>query len=449
VIGHGHAIEMIGGYALVADGGYGLRVMDLNDPETPAIAATLDIPGWTFDVECIGGLALVLAKEYSQDVEKAIWLHVVDIGDPLNLRPIGAHCLGQSDLYIDRHALAAAEGLLYVLIQGEGVEVYDISQPSGPALVRSLYSSWDVSGLAAGADALTVLNGSQLYLVDVADPAALRTVGNAPVPMWPQQVAQGGAYVYVTGWTSTYEGFPLIPGVSGWLRTAYLGQGNPRPLGMVSFRAHARGVQGVAVADGVVCVTVNDWWQFSLAAYAVGEDGILLERGACELDHAAYYVAVEGARAVVVGDEALTVVDLAGGGPPLPRGTNENLNAPQGVALHKNHAYVADGAGGLCVVSIADLDAPRIVGRCVVGGDAGSVALLGHHAYVGVRGLGVVAVDVADPAEPHVVSLQATPGNANCVTVCGDHVVVGDGPAGLTLYEPVWRAHLPCALSGN
>lgn len=449
--GYREMLHAIDGYVLVADGFDGLRVMDVRDPSAPVAVAGLDLPGWTYDVTAIGGLGFCLSTEYSTSAGRANWLYAVDLSNPLDPRPVGAHCLAiTTGGSIDRHALAVQGSVLYVLVQGRGVELYSLTQPSGPTIVSSLLSSWDISGLSAGPTTLTALNGSQVYAIDASLPATPTVTGSTGTPMWPQQVAQSDTHAYVTGWSASTSGFMEYPGVSGWVRTIALqGRGAPALVGYEHHNSYATEVQGVHVADGVACVSIASFLDPEFVVYDLGENGIPTERGRCDLDHLGQYCAVDGEHAVVVGEGAMSVIQLIADADPMVIGTTHDLNAPQGVTLRNDKAYVADGAAGLSIIDLSEPSLPRAVGRCDVGDDAGNVALNGPYAYVGVRDTGVAIVDISDPANPQLAATQPTPGNANCLAVFGNHLAVGDGPAGLTLYEPAWRVHLPWTLAGD
>ncbi|WP_215426482.1 Ig-like domain-containing protein [Agarivorans albus] len=93
-------------------------------------------------------------------------------------------------------------------------------------------------------------------------------------------------------------------------------------------------------------------------------------------------------------------------------------------------AFVANGYGGVQVIDLKQLSAPRRVGFIKPDGFARDVKISGDYAFIAASHQGVVIADVADPAMPIVASID-TLGVANRIEVVGDRVFVaemaGDG----------------------
>src|SRR6185295_5353396 len=73
-----------------------------------------------------------------------------------------------------------------------------------------------------------------------------------------------------------------------------------------------------------------------------------------------------------------------------------------GVALNDTGslAYVADGTGGLKILSLANLAAPTQVGALAIGGIARDIALQGNVAYLADQSGRLVTVNVSTPSAP-------------------------------------------------
>ena len=65
-----------------------------------------------------------------------------------------------------------------------------------------------------------------------------------------------------------------------------------------------------------------------------------------------------------------------------------------GVVISGNHAYVADGEGGLQIIDISDSSSPFIVGSVDTPGLAWDVFIFGNYAFVadGEGGLQIIEV---------------------------------------------------------
>lgn len=88
--------------------------------------------------------------------------------------------------------------------------------------------------------------------------------------------------------------------------------------------------------------------------------------------------------------------------------------------------YVADGAGGLKIINVADLHAPEIIGEAEASGVAKDVEVYGSYAFAAVGAAGVDMFDVSDPASPILVANYNTSGYASRVAVSDDLVAVSD-----------------------
>jgi hypothetical protein len=84
-------IDISGQYAYIAASGYGLQVIDITDPEHPAEAARLDIPGRVNRVAISGNFAYLLETDYLEDTDSGnvrtidsfySAVRIVDISDP-------------------------------------------------------------------------------------------------------------------------------------------------------------------------------------------------------------------------------------------------------------------------------------------------------------------------------------------------------------------------------
>jgi hypothetical protein len=105
------------------------------------------------------------------------------------------------------------------------------------------------------------------------------------------------------------------------------------------------------------------------------------------------------------------------------------------VDVSGDYAYVAAGATGLQIVSVADRSAPAIVGSRDTPGNANDVVVEGTLAYVADGAAGLQILDVSDPANPILIGSLDTPGNAQDVVVRGTLAYVADGSSGLQIVD--------------
>jgi hypothetical protein len=189
-----------------------------------------------------------------------------------------------------------------------------------------------------------------------------------------------------------------------------------------------------------------------LRAFAVGRDGALSPIG--EMPTTASRLAVEGAAAyLAAGAEGLVVVSLADPSRPQAVGRMASNGVTSDVALGGGRVYLADGEGGLRVVDATDPSAPAEVAALPLRVDCSqqygapcpspsSVAVSGDLAVVALARCGTAfscrtppslrMVDVSDPAHPQELSSVQVTANPASLALTPERVLVSS--AGLWYY---------------
>jgi hypothetical protein len=93
-------------------------------------------------------------------------------------------------------------------------------------------------------------------------------------------------------------------------------------------------------------------------------------------------------------------------------GTFAGLDNAWGVRVRGTTAFVTDGLAGLAVVDVADPNAPALLGRTAIDGQARGVAVDRDHAYVAAGAAGLVVVDISDLRAPKVTGAARVSGSA-------------------------------------
>ncbi len=81
-------------------------------------------------------------------------------------------------------------------------------------------------------------------------------------------------------------------------------------------------------------------------------------------------------------------------------------NTPEwalGVSILGDHAFIACDGRGLQVISIANLEEPRIVAEERIPGHAYGIAMQDDYAYIAAHGAGLCIIDISDPEQPDFV----------------------------------------------
>jgi len=116
-----------------------------------------------------------------------------------------------------------------------------------------------------------------------------------------------------------------------------------------------------------------------------------------------------------------------------------------GVFIQADHAYIADGEGGLQVVNISDLEKPTIIGSHEPKFEARAVAVykyqkdgnpdIKHFAYLANGGGGVVIYDVSNPQNPEIKGSIPTDYFTQDVVIHNKKLFVTDDGKGLSIYD--------------
>ncbi len=245
-------------------------------------------------------------------------------------------------------ALAAGDGLVAAAI-GSSVHVIDVTRPESPEVVGRYDFGQPALGVVLDGRLAYVANSHDgLRRLDLSDPAAPVLTGTAPTRGQAVGVAGSGRYLFTA---DNSIGFDIVDVAGEPTRAGeYLADGFPRGIAAAGSR--------VFVADqpaGLMVVDASD------PASPRVEGGLSLGR-----------------------DPVLQVFA------PDDRSTGGDLPAV---------VCIVSGRGGLQVVDVSDLSAPRVASVVPVGGPPTGAALWGRRLYVAAGG-GLQAFDLTDPAQP-------------------------------------------------
>jgi parallel beta-helix repeat protein len=271
------------GYAYVADGSYGLKILDLSSPESPELVGAYATSGSAQGVVVEGNYA------YVADAENGLF--IVDVSTPSSPSLVGS--LETSALKVDvvgEYAYVAAytNGFKIASIADPenpvwtgqfitvGLEVYDVtvlgstayvgvdgamarinvSNPSSPQLLSSHVSGYDGVGVVATEDAiLAALNPFGVVAYDT----SLNSLGGFETPGEAEDVAYLDGLIYVADGS---EGLRIL---------------NGSDLGNITAHASYEYIEayGVTVADGYAYVAgLDGGLQIFQSSVDTDEDGM-------------------------------------------------------------------------------------------------------------------------------------------------------------------------------
>ncbi len=367
----GQNVAVAGDRAYVADGIYGLKIVDIADPAAPWPLAALSTSSTVGDV--------AVAERYAYLVGDSSGLHVVDVADAAAPQEVAV----KKDL--TGRAIAVRGSMAY-LIDGNSLRVVNITHPLSPTQASRFVLSETPTDIAVD-DHYAYLPSKGLQVVDVSDPTKPGIAGSAG------------------DWNA--RGVALSPLTTGRATHAYVA-------------AHADGLRVVDVTDPISPTETSHY-----AAAGSPRDAV-----------------VAGNYAYVMEGHSLRVVSIADPRQPVEVGDLRLSSAIQDMTVSGAFAYVAAGTGGLRVLSLADPARPREVGAySPAGTDVRDVAVAGAHAYLsvyaqGTASGGVQVVGIADPANPAPLGFYADPasgGGAGPIAAADNYAYFGASSGALSV----------------
>lgn len=372
------AISVSGTHAYAvqdANGGYlgEVHAIDVSDPTHPTVLATMGIPAWPDAVasrDSDGHCWAFVAD--GRDADRA-GFHVYDFTGFRSPEVIGRYAVHNMCRRLD-----ARGDQVYLTAYAEGLHVIDVSDPRNPALRTIVNTPGQVIDVAvsettSGPRAILADGFSGVHLLDLGQWSPV-IIGSLDLPGYAAAVAFSGDLAYVT------EGPPSFLDV---LNT--IGPGVPRIVGQVEIPGRG---SNVVVSDDRAYITIA---------------------------------------------EGLVAVDVADPASPRVLWKVETPGILGGVAVWRGYAYLA-GTAGLQVVDITDFAAPRIVGIL----DTPGVGLISLAVVDGVLYAadcldGLLVFEISEPTHPRVIGGLSNGHEALDVAVSGGHAFVSVGNRGLEI----------------
>lgn len=145
----------------------GLRVIDISDPQAPRQVGRLEDLGAHFSQLLVEGrLAYVVASQ--------LYLQIVDLSDPIVVRPRGRFYPGGT------FRTLVVQGRFAYLAGLGGLDILDLSNPELPLLVGHLAFASGANTVAVDGDRafVTESNSATLQALDISDPRSPRRIGS-------------------------------------------------------------------------------------------------------------------------------------------------------------------------------------------------------------------------------------------------------------------------------
>lgn len=396
-------VAISGHFAFVADGLAGLRVLDLSEPARPVSRAWIGAGEKPCAVAVSGSLACVAFRGSSNgrgDVGGG--LSLIDVKDPAHPLLLGRHdtdATPEDVVVLGDHAYLVGE---------QGLEVINVSDPTGPRRVATMDSAVG-HGLAAVANHLYVASGV-VQVIDVSNPA------NPVRVRWFEPV--GGATSIAAS-----DRYACVGGPEGLEVLDASDPGNPRRVGGRRGFHH----RVLSLSSHLACVSSDDGIEW----VDISNPATPRRVGWAASPGYAVSVATSGNQVVAATtDRGLAVIDIARTANPQRVAGNPAILSATDLEVSGAYAYLASYDDGLQVINIADVREPKLAGRLDTTGVTWGLTVAGTYAYLADGPSGLTVVDVSDPAAPRLVG-QAATGGALDVVVTASRAFVACGDKGL------------------
>ncbi len=425
-----------GAVLYLAAGDLGLLLLDVSQPSSPHEIGRIDTPGSASHLWMEEDLAFV-----------ADWdggLQVIDLSDPSAPRAVGALELPgpAKRVTVQGNHAYVVEGNPPDVLGNPGVRVIDVSDPSSPVDVAFVFlGSEQVEAVVTG-DYLVVAGlFGPVTSLDISQPESPRQVRQIRIPGNTKQgvLADGKWYLaQARGIRIVNLSDPAYPGDAGHRTLTGLAGGLAVGEGDASDSVYAyiaesdfadeewRGMRVVDVSDPELPIEVarpkTSW---------VG-DGI-------ESWFEIIGITLSGRFAYNVSGD-LHVFDVSEPREPVLVSHLEDVGR-HALAVADGMAYVTQPSGcsfhgGIQFVDVSDAAKPQLEGlACLQYGIVRDVAVKGLFAYVAADGAGLRAVTIHDPVRPYDLGGGDTPGSALWLSIDGQYAYVADGQAGLEVVD--------------
>ncbi|MCF7810989.1 choice-of-anchor D domain-containing protein, partial [bacterium] len=227
--GAAEGVCVVGDYAFVAAGATGLAIIDISDPENPALTGTYDTPQEAWDVFVLDNHAYVadrsgeliivdvtdpenpdeigaidtpgecrevfVVDNYAYIADYDGGLRIIDVSDPENPDEVGVY--DDDSMYED---VIVINNIAYVAARNSGLVIFDVSNPENPEVIGQ-YESQGANGLAIdGNHAFIASLANALVVVDISDLENIEEAWQFGFNDYAEAVAVNNNYAFVANW---------------------------------------------------------------------------------------------------------------------------------------------------------------------------------------------------------------------------------------------------------
>lgn len=364
-----------------------LRFIDTHNPDSLKVLPDLIIGGWGINAYVHDTLLLVGVAEYDGNQS----LKIFSVANPASPIELGRMGVGFTRSY-EINSITTEGQYAFAAIEGHGIQAIDISDPTRPQIVDSLYKNALTSNvgysISASQGILYAAYNSGLWVLNASRPNSLSEEsffiagGNGPLG-----VAVDSHYAYVAVGSAGLAVLDITDPIHVVRIGAIMVPGTAISVAVDSNYAYVG-------ADSVSIINIsNRSSPQRIAAFAVGKSPIQVVHERNRLY-------------TLIADSGTQIVDVSN--PLMPKQIGFTTFGGHRMAVQNNVAYYAGGSGGLVIVDLSDPLNPSVLSSSL--GWIGGILMRDTIAYAATD-KGLTIVSIADPRNPRVLSSISTPGS--------------------------------------
>lgn len=398
-----NGIEIRDNLAYIADGKAGLRILDVSDPSNIQEVGIYNTRGNAEDVAVVG--------KYAYIADGKNGLQVINIEDKINPELLFSFKLRGSI-----HRIDVAGEYAFLADNRKGFIVVDISKPNNPNEIGYYRANSSIRDIQiVGKYAFLAADRRGLIVLDITDPTNLIEAGVFATSGDAVGVSVVDIYAYIAEGRNGFRVVDLFPLTDMKEIGRYDTPGNLTNIVVIDEYAYlADGYDGLRVVQTPVLITPKVVGKSSPQANA--ED-----------------VAVSGNYAyLAAGERGLRIVDITDPQSPFEVNFFDTPGYSMAVAVEGVLAYIADRNEGLRVIDVTN-PAGTLVETSVfnLSRDANDIVKAGDYVYLAEGNVGINIFDFSNPSLPIVIGYFDTPGYAVSAATYGDYLYIADSGAGL------------------
>lgn len=309
-------------------------------------------------------------------------LAVLDISDPSTPRRVASLFLADQLYEIHRRG-----DHLFIANGAGGLTIVNVSDPLAPRRVVTLAGQFVRS--IAFLDSYAYLLGDTLRVVDVSNPSA-------PLPLGETAVFQDLPYLAFVQIAVADSGYAFV--ATGYTGLMTFDVRDPASPALVGSNMSLGAISAVSIVDGRLLLPYDHF----LGSFDISDPESPLLLGALDVNYDTYFMQVAGGVACLsqVGPGPV-LVDVSDPSAPALRSTIDTNAYAAGMSFDAGRLYVASLDGGIYVFDVSDPAQPSDLAQFLEStGYVSTVAVMGQLAYVTTtRGL-LRVLDVSTPESP-------------------------------------------------